>query len=232
MSSPDGEWDRAPACAPPLSGTGSRGARVVTTCRYRAPELLSLSKRYNTAIDVWAVGCILAELLGRRPLFPGNHYIHQLQVIVSVLGTPARADMEFITTKEARKAIAKLGRKEKVRARPCCALCLRHVVLHLLSWPVPHADSVYNALRGCSAVPQVKFKTLYPHANPQAIDLLNKLLEFNPKKRISITDALAHPYLEDYHFPDDEPNAPRKADIGFERMGKLSKQELQTLMLR
>ncbi len=43
----------------------------VVTRWYRAPELLLSCEHYTAAIDMWSVGCILAELLGRRPLFPG-----------------------------------------------------------------------------------------------------------------------------------------------------------------
>jgi serine/threonine protein kinase len=46
---------------------------------------------------------------------------------------------------------------------------------------------------------------LYPHANPKAIDLLQKMLTFDPTKRITIDEALKHPYLESMHDPDDEP---------------------------
>ncbi|SGY49954.1 BQ5605_C001g00840 [Microbotryum silenes-dioicae] len=51
------------------------------------------------------------------------------------------------------------------------------------------------------------FNTLYPNANPLALDLLERCLTFNPKKRITVEEALAHPYLEPYHDPEDEPTA-------------------------
>lgn len=47
----------------------------VATRWYRSPELLLSSKKYTKAVDVWSVGCILAEMLGRKPLFPGTDSI-------------------------------------------------------------------------------------------------------------------------------------------------------------
>lgn len=58
----------------------------VVTRWYRAPELLLQCPHYDTGIDVWSAGCVLAELLGRRPLFPGRNYIDQLDHILKVLG--------------------------------------------------------------------------------------------------------------------------------------------------
>lgn len=51
------------------------------------------------------------------------------------------------------------------------------------------------------------FQAMYPNANPLAIDLLEKCLTFNPKKRFTVEQALAHPYLEPYHDAEDEPTA-------------------------
>ncbi|XP_061667115.1 mitogen-activated protein kinase 7 [Syngnathoides biaculeatus] len=62
----------------------------VATRWYRAPELLLSLNHYTLAIDMWSVGCIFAEMLGRKQLFPGKHYVHQLQLILSVLGTPPK----------------------------------------------------------------------------------------------------------------------------------------------
>ncbi|CAH1780024.1 unnamed protein product [Owenia fusiformis] len=60
----------------------------VVTLWYRAPELLLGSKDQSTAIDMWAAGCILGELLAHHPLMPGKSEIHQLELIVELLGTP------------------------------------------------------------------------------------------------------------------------------------------------
>ncbi|XP_059050735.1 serine/threonine-protein kinase ICK [Achroia grisella] len=62
----------------------------VSTRWYRAPEVLLHDTRYGAPIDLWALGCIAAELYTCRPLFPGNSEIDQLHKICAVLGTPDR----------------------------------------------------------------------------------------------------------------------------------------------
>ncbi|XP_047026856.1 serine/threonine-protein kinase ICK [Helicoverpa zea] len=64
----------------------------VSTRWYRAPEVLLHDTRYGAPIDLWALGCIMAELYTCRPLFPGNSEIDQLHKICAVLGTPERDD--------------------------------------------------------------------------------------------------------------------------------------------
>jgi serine/threonine-protein kinase ICK len=62
----------------------------VSTRWYRAPEVLLRSTNYSSPIDVWAVGCIMAELYTLQPLFPGRSEVDQLFRICSVLGTPSK----------------------------------------------------------------------------------------------------------------------------------------------
>ena len=57
---------------------------------YRAPELIFGSTEYAQSIDVWSVGCVIAELLLGQPLFPGDSGVDQLVEIIKVLGTPSR----------------------------------------------------------------------------------------------------------------------------------------------
>ncbi|CAH1990347.1 unnamed protein product [Acanthoscelides obtectus] len=72
-----------------LYGSPNRiNTHQVVTRWYRAPELLYGAKQYGTCIDMWAVGCILAELLLRVPLFPGESDLDQLTKIFSVFGNP------------------------------------------------------------------------------------------------------------------------------------------------
>ncbi|OXB34552.1 cyclin-dependent kinase 1 [Cryptococcus neoformans] len=60
----------------------------VVTLWYRAPEVLLGSRHYSTAIDMWSVGCIVAEMATRQPLFPGDSEIDEIFRIFRVLGTP------------------------------------------------------------------------------------------------------------------------------------------------
>ncbi|OIW13469.1 hypothetical protein TanjilG_22260 [Lupinus angustifolius] len=61
---------------------------------YRAPELIFGATEYTTAIDVWSVGCVMAELLLGQPLFPGESGVDQLVEIIKVLGTPTREEIK------------------------------------------------------------------------------------------------------------------------------------------
>ncbi|GAA6066406.1 mitogen-activated protein kinase 7 isoform X1 [Tachysurus ichikawai] len=80
----------------------------VATRWYRAPELLLSLHHYSLAIDLWSVGCIFAEMLGRKQLFPGKHYVHQLQLILSVLGTPPESVVGTIGAERVRSYIQSL----------------------------------------------------------------------------------------------------------------------------
>lgn len=62
----------------------------VATRWYRAPELILSRRKYGKPVDMWAVGCILGELYGRRPMFIGDNQLHQVTEICKVIGTPSR----------------------------------------------------------------------------------------------------------------------------------------------
>jgi negative regulator of PHO system len=61
----------------------------VVTLWYRAPDVLLGSRTYNTSIDIWSAGCIMAEMYTGRPLFPGTTNEDQLQRIFRLMGTPS-----------------------------------------------------------------------------------------------------------------------------------------------
>ncbi len=65
----------------------------VSTRWYRAPEVLLRSTSYTSPIDIWAVGCIAAELYTLRPLFPGSSEIDEMFKICAIMGTPNKVNL-------------------------------------------------------------------------------------------------------------------------------------------
>merc|ERR1719313_2233609 len=65
----------------------------VCTRWYRAPEVICSWTDYSCAIDIWSIGCIFAEMLSRKPLFPGHNTQHQLDLIIATLGTPTDQEL-------------------------------------------------------------------------------------------------------------------------------------------
>ncbi|VDO56886.1 unnamed protein product [Schistosoma margrebowiei] len=72
----------------------------VATRWYRAPEVMLNWMHYNESVDVWSVACIMAELRNRAPLFKGGNHIHQIQLILNLLGKPDEEFMRKINSPE------------------------------------------------------------------------------------------------------------------------------------
>ena len=161
----------------------------VVTRWYRAPEIMLACPTYTNAIDVWATGCILAELYGRQPIFPGHDYLHQLKLISDYIGTPDEDGLSFVTSRRARKFMLELPRKEPV------------------NWA-----------------------HVFPSACKEAIDLLDKMLRFDPEERITVDDALKHPYMKKLHTGK-EPTCPRNFQFDEEDL-ELSKSALMRLIYK
>jgi len=68
----------------------------VATRWYRAPEILLGSQQYTAGVDMWSVGCILGELIGGKPMFPGSSTMNQLDRILELTGQPSDEDLESI----------------------------------------------------------------------------------------------------------------------------------------
>uniref|UniRef100_A0A0D3GCZ7 Mitogen-activated protein kinase n=1 Tax=Oryza barthii TaxID=65489 RepID=A0A0D3GCZ7_9ORYZ len=159
----------------------------VVTRWYRAPELLLNSSEYTAAIDVWSVGCIFMELMDRKPLFPGRDHVHQLRLLMELIGTPNEADLDFVN-ENARRYIRQLPR---------------------------HARQ--------------SFPEKFPHVHPLAIDLVEKMLTFDPRQRITVEGALAHPYLASLHDISDEPVCSSPFSFDFEQHA-LSEEQMKDLI--
>ena len=85
----------------------------VATRWYRAPEIMCNVGGYTKSIDIWSVGCILGEMLSRRPIFPGRHYQEHLSMILSVLGSPSNDDLASITNQQARNYLQSLQHRPR-----------------------------------------------------------------------------------------------------------------------
>lgn len=121
-------------------------------------------------------------------MFPGDHYLDQIQKIISVLGTPKENDVEYVHKEKAKEFLMKLAKRSKQ------------------TW-----------------------SSLFPEANPVALDLLGKMLMFNPKKRYTVDQCLAHPYFEGFYDPEQEPITDSHFDWTFDTV-ELTKENLQNMV--
>ena len=162
----------------------------IATRWYRPPEVLLEWDTYDKSIDVWSIGCIFAELLDRKPLFPGKESAEQIELILSILGTPKIEDIYKEGRSDSRELIYKYGKIEKV----------------------PWKDVLRNA-------------------SDDALDLLEKMLKFDPDKRITVDQAMKHKYFDDLPTEQDEKaTSVSKFDFEFEDLD-LSSHELRDLIL-
>ncbi|MBA0821222.1 hypothetical protein Goarm_018092 [Gossypium armourianum] len=138
----------------------------VVTQWYRAPELLLGAKTYSTAVDMWSVGCIMAEMLAKQPLFKGTSEIDQLRKIFDTLGTP----------------------NEKIWAG----------FSELPGSKANYSKQRYNLLRKRFPVASFTGSAVLSDAG---FDLLNRLLTYDPEKRITADDALKHDWFCELPLP-------------------------------
>ncbi|KAH7549392.1 hypothetical protein ACOSQ2_026101 [Xanthoceras sorbifolium] len=90
----------------------------VATRWYRAPELCgSFFSKYTPAIDTWSIGCIFAEMLSGKPLFPGKNVVHQLDLMTDLLGTPPPESTARIRNEKARRYLSSMRKKQPVPFR-------------------------------------------------------------------------------------------------------------------
>ncbi|OON16548.1 kinase domain protein [Opisthorchis viverrini] len=132
-------------------GWESRLTPVVVTLWYRAPEIL-LQSEYLSPCDIWAVGCIIAELFNCNALFRADTELKLLSLIFNMLGFPDEADWP---------AHSHLKRKD-------------------FKVSTPKESNLRNSIKTTDVA---------------ALDLLERMIQFNPKKRIPACEALSMPYF-------------------------------------
>ncbi|XP_052177738.1 mitogen-activated protein kinase 19 isoform X2 [Diospyros lotus] len=165
----------------------------VATRWYRAPELCgSFFSKYTPAIDIWSIGCIFAEVLIGKPLFPGKSVVHQLDLITDLLGTPSADTISGVRNEKARRYLLGMRKKQ----------------------PVPFAEK-------------------FPNIDPVALQLLQKLVAFDPKDRPTAEEALADPYFKGLSKVEREPSCQpiSKLEFEFERR-RLTKEDIRELIFR
>ncbi|PWY90833.1 Pkinase-domain-containing protein [Aspergillus heteromorphus CBS 117.55] len=86
----------------------------VSTRYYRAPEIMLTWQKYGVEADIWSAGCIIAEMLRGKPLFPGKDHINQFFLITEALGNPPDEVVERISTKTTLQLVQSLGKREPV----------------------------------------------------------------------------------------------------------------------
>lgn len=158
------------------------GDKVVVTIWYRAPELLLGSRHYTPAIDLWAVGCIFAELVSLRPIFKGEEakqdskkavpfQRNQMGKIAEVLGLPRKSDWPLLSAMPEFPNLASVGQQ--------CPAVLRPVGLEKW-WRTTVGNNVYG-------------KAGPPDDSAEA--LLRGLFIYDPLKRMTAEEALRCDYF-------------------------------------
>ncbi|KAK7822757.1 cell division control protein 2 like protein a [Quercus suber] len=213
----------------------------VVTLWYRAPEILLGSRHYSTPVDVWSVGCIFAEMVNQRPLFPGDSEIDELFKIFRVLGTPNDDTWPGVTSlPDYKSAFPKWPPKVVTlwyRA-PEILLGSRHYSTPVDVWSVgcifaemvnqrplfpgdSEIDELFKIFRvlgtpnddtwpGVTSLPDYKsafpkwppkdLAAVVPSLDSAGIDLLTKMLCYDPSRRITARSALEHEYFKDIGF--------------------------------
>ncbi|RLN58601.1 hypothetical protein BBJ28_00009106 [Nothophytophthora sp. Chile5] len=141
--------------------------QLVVTLWYRAPELLLGTERYSTAVDMWSVGCIFAEMLLMKPLFPGRGELDQTDQIFKLLGAPSEENWPGVEQDVPNANVSARGkwpRHSRLRDK------------------FPLAATFSGS--GCSL-------------SKAGFDLLGRMLALSPRERISAKDALAHEYFQE-----------------------------------
>lgn len=185
------------------------GDKVVVTIWYRSPDLLLGARHYTASIDLWAVGCIFAELLSLRPIFKGEEtkmdnkktvpfQRNQMSKIVEILGMPKREDWPGIIHQpdfqQLQQLIISRGGMPPSLYPTSQSTLHRQAHSANASQPPTGLETWYNhQLRAGQYPPADKDPSKTP--GKLGFDLLTKLFEYDPDKRLTAAQALEHEYF-------------------------------------
>uniref|UniRef100_A0A6Q2Z8M6 mitogen-activated protein kinase n=1 Tax=Esox lucius TaxID=8010 RepID=A0A6Q2Z8M6_ESOLU len=93
--------------------TDSEMTGYVVTRWYRAPEVILSWMHYTQTVDIWSVGCIMAEMLSGKPLFKGNDHLDQLTEIMKITGTPTQDFIAKLQSQDAKNYVRSLPKVQK-----------------------------------------------------------------------------------------------------------------------
>ncbi|KAL9057527.1 MAG: hypothetical protein Q9162_002259 [Coniocarpon cinnabarinum] len=85
----------------------------VSTRYYRAPEIMLTWQKYDVEVDIWSAGCIFAEMLEGKPLFPGKDHVNQFSIITELLGTPPDEVIRTICSENTLRFVQSLPKRER-----------------------------------------------------------------------------------------------------------------------
>lgn len=167
---------------------------------YRAPEVLLGSTEYSTSFDVWAVGCVLGEIIARKPIFPGSSTMNQLECILKVTGCPTPEDIKAMKTQSEKESKSMIDQILK-----------------------DDTKGLEVEAKGAAEILEAIGEAL-PLASPEASDLLRLCLMLNPSERIVAQDGLRHPYVIQF-YDGNEPSCNHAIDIAINDYKRLSVEE-------
>ena len=162
----------------------------VITMWYRCPEILMGESMYSTSVDMWSVGCIVAEMLLGRPLFRGKTKIGQLFKIFQTLGTPEFDQFEkYVNFSKFKFPSWKKSNIESLFAR------IENNFPHENRFLNDNGKRVHSTSSIDIDVSSPISPTTDSNSNTHLFDLIEKLLECDPRKRISAKKSLQHKYI-------------------------------------
>lgn len=187
----------------------------VITRYYRPPELLIMS-HYHHAVDMWSVGCILAEIILHKPAFPGKDYLSQLTLIAQTQGLPCmpkvpdQIDQYFVGGTEGKNYLKDLLFGKGRRGRGGGGSSPSTATVSPAQGDLQASAGIDNTVAGLTKahLDQLRNSLFGPdghrYISDQAMQFLAPTLSFDPAQRPTALQALRHPYFAKMYHPDDE----------------------------